>query len=258
MQQVIVSKNTPATKALLLSLLLLLGGISGCNGGAPPESITGQPDGYYRVKQGDTLYSIAFTHGLDYKELAKVNGIGKPFVIYVDQLLRLSRKVAPAVDSGPGQPAKKPPTPTKAKTKAKQPAASSRSAAANSLQDALTFVWPVRGKVIRRYSLKQPVNKGIDIAGRRGQEVVAAADGVVVYAGGNLRGHGKLVIIKHNDAYLTAYGNNKTLLVEENDKVIKGAAIAKVGKNASGQALLHFEIRRNGRPEDPLKYLKKR
>mgnify|MGYP002527193347 FL=1 len=103
-----------------------------------------------------------------------------------------------------------------------------------------------------------PVNKGIDIAGKRGQIVVAAADGVVVYAGGNLRGYGKLVIIKHNDNFLSAYGNNETMLVKEGDKVKAGKSITRVGSSAASTEMLHFEIRRDGKPENPARYLPRR
>ena len=102
-----------------------------------------------------------------------------------------------------------------------------------------------------------PVNKGIDIAGKSGDSVVAAAEGLVVYAGGNLRGYGQLVIVKHNNRFLSAYGNNQSLLVSEGERVAKGKVIAHVGKNAMNLEMLHFEIRRDGKPVNPLNYIKK-
>ena len=105
------------------------------------------------------------------------------------------------------------------------------------------------------FSLKKNINKGIDIKGKAGQRVSAAADGMVVYAGGNLRGYGKLVIIKHNESFLSAYGNNQEILVREGEQVKGGQMVAKVGTTAGKVEMLHFEVRLNGRPEDPLKYL---
>ena len=103
--------------------------------------------------------------------------------------------------------------------------------------------------------MKNPVNKGIDIVGEAGDAVNAAADGVVVYAGGNLRGYGKLVIIKHTDNFLSAYGNNASLAVVEGDEVKAGRTIASVGSTEENKEMLHFEIRRDGKPVDPLLYL---
>jgi lipoprotein NlpD len=115
--------------------------------------------------------------------------------------------------------------------------------------------WPLKGRVLNRFSLVQPVNKGIDIAGDIGDTVTASADGVVVYAGGNLKGYGQLVIVKHNDNFLSAYGNNEKMLVKEGEKVRAGKSIARVGKSVANVEMLHFEIRRDGKPVDPLKYL---
>ena len=217
--------------------LLLLAGCAGL-----PAVYTGGIPGNYKVRKGDTLYSIAFRYGLDYKSLAKINGIRSPYTIYADQVIRLrgSAKL-PESDSGPV--AKSPP-PKRAPPTVKAP-----------VKPVSAWRWPLKGKVISPFSLKNPVNKGIDIAGKKGQTVVAAADGVVVYAGGNLRGYGKLVIIKHNDSYLSAYGNNGLMLVKEGQRVKAGKSIARVGRSASNEEMLHFEIRRDGKPVNPMRYL---
>jgi lipoprotein NlpD len=224
---------------LVLLLLVLL--ITGCAGLPPIYNSAGT----YVVRKGDTLYSIAFRYGLDYKSLARINGIRPPYVIYTSQAIRLrgSAKM-PSKDSGPvaTKPASKP-----TQKVSKTPQAPSAPVAG--------WRWPVTGEIISRFSLVQPVNKGVDIAGRKGDPVRAAADGVVVYAGGNLRGYGQLVIVKHNDNLLSAYGNNEKLLVKEGEKVKAGKSIAQVGITAANVEMLHFEIRRDGKPVDPLKYL---
>lgn len=118
--------------------------------------------------------------------------------------------------------------------------------------------WPVKGEIINTFSGSDPGKKGLDIAGRMGQAVNAAADGKVVYSGNGLRGYGNLIIIKHNTTYFSAYAYNSKLHVRENDTVSSGQHIADMGNNGSGPARLHFEIRRNGTPQDPMKYLPKK
>lgn len=233
-----VLKKTDHRFSLFFCLVLL----SGCAG--LPAAYTAATSGTYKVRSGDTLYSIAFRYGLDYKSLARINGIQPPFTIYTNQVIKLRGSARlPEKDGGPvSKPTatapKKVPSPVKTPNK-----------------PVSVWRWPLKGKLISRFSLENPVNKGIDIAGKKGQKVVAAADGVVVYAGGNLRGYGKLVIIKHNDNYLSAYGNNDSMLVKEGEAVKAGKSIARVGKTAADVEMLHFEIRRDGKPVDPMKYL---
>lgn len=222
-------------QVLLLMVLLA----TACSGLSPVYSVGEGPSGTYLVRKGDTLYSIAFRYGLDYKTLARMNGIRPPYTIYVDQFIKLRggpnrKKSRTVVTKSPPSTAQTPTAPVS------------------------NWRWPLNGEVIGGFSLTNPVNKGIDIAGKRGQIVVAAADGVVVYAGGNLRGYGKLVIIKHNDNFLSAYGNNETMLVKEGDKVKAGKSITRVGSSAASTEMLHFEIRRDGKPENPLRYLPRR
>ena len=225
-------------------LLLLVFLITGCAGLPPIYTVAGGT-GMYVVRKGDSLYSIAFRYGLDYKSLARINGVRSPYTIYVDQLIRLRVSAkSPKKDSAPvaTQSSTRPPSKV-----SKAPPAPSALVA--------SWRWPLKGEVINRFSLVQPVNKGIDIAGDIGDTVRAAADGVVVYAGGNLRGYGQLVIVKHNDSFLSAYGNNEKMLVKEGEKVKAGKSIARVGKTAANVEMLHFEIRRDGKPVDPLRYL---
>ena len=201
--------------------------------------------GTYVVRKGDSLYSIAFRYGLDYKSLARINRVRPPYTIYAGQSIRLrgSAKLLKK-DSGP--------VATQSSSKSSSKASKSRRV---SSAPVASWRWPLKGGVINRFSLVQPVNKGIDIAGDLSNTVTAAADGVVVYAGGNLRGYGELVIVKHNNSFLSAYGNNEKMLVKEGEKVKAGKAIARVGKTAANDQMLHFEIRRDGKPVDPLKYL---
>ena len=225
------------TAAVLLAVATLLAGCFGL-----PPVYPGAIPGTYKVKQGDTLYSISFRFGLDYKSMARINGISPPYTIYVNQVLRLRGSARqPEKDWGPAVVRKQPKTSQPPRVKLPEKISDWR--------------WPLEGKVISEFSLANPVNKGIDIAGRAGCAVVAAADGVVVYAGGNLRGYGKLVIIKHSENFLSAYGNNQDMQVTEGQAVKAGRSIARVGTNAADVDMLHFEIRRDGKPEDPRKYL---
>ena len=219
---------------ILLGFLLL----TGCVGLPPFYPVTGE--GTYKVRSGDTLYSIAFRHGLDYRSLARINAIAPPYTIYPDQVLRLEGSAKlPEKDQGP--------VVSRASTSAPVP-----SKKYNLPSSVARWRWPLKGEIVGRFSLENPINKGIDIAGKEGDPVLAAADGVVVYAGGNLRGYGKLVIIKHSDNFLSAYGNNAALLVSEGEKVRAGRSIARVGSGAANQEMLHFEVRRDGKPVDPL------
>ena len=265
----------------LLAGLLLGALLSGC--ASPPPggvqvvdrnnrgaaTVQRQPvtSGQYRVRRGDTLYSIAFRFGWDWKTLAARNGIVAPYLIHVGQVIRFdagqsARSVvvtSPPVRST-AQPSVRPPlvspaptpskTPTVTPTKSKPVVTAQRSAAG--------WVWPSQGALIGRFSSNGSLNKGIDIAGELGQPVSAASDGSVVYAGSGLRGYGELVIIKHNDTYVSAYGHNRRLLVQEGQRVKAGQTIAEMGSTGADRVKLHFEIRRQGKPVDPLQYLPRR
>lgn len=208
---------------------------------------------HHMVQAGETLYSIAWRYGMDYRELANANKISPPHTIYVNQKLKLDK--LPVKESGKA---------VKAPVVVKVPATSGKPRQGVDAQPAKTrqgtnieWSWPVKGTVMRGFSPSEGRNKGIDIKGKVGQPVSSAADGTVVYAGGGLRGFGKLIIVKHTQNYLSAYGYNRVLLVKEGEKVKGGQHVAEIGSNASNDELLHFEIRRNGKPENPLKYLPK-
>lgn len=239
-----------------VSMLILMSFLSGCTHSDhyAPVGYAGTLSGsHYRVQPGDTLYSIAFRFGLDYKSVAKANGIKPPFTIFANQKIRIAGippdnipdskpdEVRPG--SGPQQAVKSVPSPVR--PSAPKPANNKK----------LRWIWPLKGKVVKTFSLSGNINKGVDIGGRAGQLVVSAAGGVVVYAGGGLRGYGKLVIVKHNDRFLSAYGNNDRLLVKEGQNVRAGDKLAKIGGTVQRKHFLHFEIRRDGKPQNPLGYL---
>ncbi|CAJ0782791.1 hypothetical protein LMG19083_00955 [Ralstonia psammae] len=213
------------------------------------------PPGYYRVKRGDTLYSIALRNGQAPRDLVAWNNIANPNQIEVDQLLRVVPPNAEVSSTGavvtPVRPANTTTQPVDSTPATPAPAVSS-SAPAGATDSAISLAWPARGSLINRFDDKS--NKGIDIGGKRGDAVVAADDGKVIHVG-PLRGYGNLVIIKHNDTFLTAYGNNDKVLVTEQSTVKKGQKIAEMGSTDADRVKLHFEVRRNGKPVDPMRYL---
>ncbi len=205
-----------------------------------------KPPSVYKVKKGDTLFSISWRYGYDHKTLAKMNKIKSPYTIYVGQKLRFK-----STQSSTRKTTVSKKTPTKKSTVSKQtPTTSSNKK--------LTWRWPTSGKIISTYSKSATGRKGIDIAGRSGQKIVAAAAGKVVYSGNGLPRYGNLLIIKHNDVYLSAYAHNKTLLVKEGQFVKSGQKIALLGRSGTQKNQLHFEIRRNGKPVDPVRFLPKK
>jgi lipoprotein NlpD len=243
----------------------------GTNAGQPAVPLGPPPPGYYRVKPGDTLYRIALENGQNYRDIAAWNNLTNPNQIEVDQLLRVVPPGASATASTPGVitapvpggsvqsgPAGSAVPPIYGSTStavpapaAVQPQAGMADTAAPSGSIALN--WPVHGPVLQ--SFDDSKNKGINIGGAAGDAVKAAADGRVVYAGNGLRGYGNLIIIKHDATFLTAYAHNRALMVKEGDAVTKGQKIAEMGNSDSDRVMLHFELRRLGKPVDPLKYL---
>jgi len=234
------------------------------------------PPGYYRVKRGDTLYRIALENGQSYRDVASWNNIGNANQIEVGQLLRVvppsaDANVAPGVATVPVAPgtvqsqpidAARPVgtpvgTPSGTTAAASVPAATpsagaSAAAAASAPAGDVRLSWPASGQLIGKFDDKG--NKGIDIAGKKGDAVLAADEGRVIHVG-PLRGYGNLVIIKHNDTYLTAYGHNDKVLVAEQSMVRKGQKIAEMGNSDTDRVKLHFEVRKNGKPVDPMRYL---
>jgi len=205
---------------------------------------------FYIVRKGDTLFSIAWNTGLDYQTLAKWNGLRKPWKIYQGQRLRLRVPVRSAQ-----KPAGRDKTQIHHKRSASIP---NKSYSANSkyrvTKRIRNWVWPAKGRIIERFNPGKG-HKGITIKGQLGSVVRAAATGKVVYAGHGLRGYGNLIIIKHNQRYLSAYAHNQSLLVKEGQKIRKGQKIARMGSSGSDRTQLHFEVRRHGKPVDPLRLL---
>ena len=212
--------------------------------------------GIYVVRRGDTLYSIAWQQGLNVKQLAGMNGIRSPYTIYTGQRLRVrpGTKSPPAVRTHTPVSRPKPVPPAARKTAPDRPVAADKPAP--KLPAVVKYwVWPVKGPVISGYHPNSPGKKGIDIGGKKGQSVKAAAAGKVVYSGSGLVGYGRLIIIKHNETLLSAYGHNSKLLVSEGEYVKAGQVIANMGSSGTDRTRLYFEIRKNGKPVNPLRYL---
>ncbi|MES2423616.1 MAG: peptidoglycan DD-metalloendopeptidase family protein [Pseudomonadota bacterium] len=229
---------------------------------APGAENAGKP-GYYTVKSGDTLNRIALETGQSPRDIARWSALGNPNVLEVGQVLRVtppapdatvatSRPIAPPSVLSPSA---TPPLAGASSAAGVPPVAttSPETPAAASNDDDVPWLWPSSGNVIA--SFDEVKNKGLDFAGAAGDPVLAAADGRVVYAGAGLRGYGNLVILKHNNTYLTAYAHNQTLLVKEDQTVRRGQKIAEMGNSDADRVKLHFEVRRQGKPVDPAKYL---
>lgn len=225
----------------------------------PGSENVGKP-GFYSVRPGDTLTKIALDHGQAWRDIAKWNGLDNPNVIEVEQVLRVA---PPAIEA-----ANKPTRPATGQSQAPASTSSTNAALptsntpnttpsattpANVSDDGMAFAWPHPGPVLAGFD--EVKNKGLDFSGKAGDPVLAAADGKVVYAGSGLRGYGNLVILKHNNTYLTAYAHNQTLLVKEDQSVTKGQRIAEMGSSDADRVKLHFEIRKQGKPVDPAKLL---
>lgn len=209
--------------------------------------------GHHTVLKGDTLYSIAFRHGIDYKKIARWNNIRSPYTIYAGQRLKLSPS---QVTSKTYQ--------AKNKTKASSTGGTKKKTTTKKIVSKPAgkpikhdWNWPTKGVVIRTYSPNSGGNKGIDIGGKVGQPVLAASAGKVVYSGNGLASYGNLIIIKHSEQFISAYAHNSKLFVKEGGDVKRGEKIAELGKTGTSEAKLHFEIRYKGKPVDPIKYLPK-
>lgn len=224
----------------------------------PGAENAGKP-GYYTVRPGDTLFRIAVDNGQSMRDLQSWNAMSNPNLLEVGQVLRVippattvstapvanaglvARPLTQAGSAAPAQPSAVPAAPTA------EPVSSA---------DEVSFIWPAQGAIAANFDDQK--NKGVAIAGRLGDPVVAAADGRVVYAGAGLRGYGNLIILKHNNTYLTAYAHNQALLVREDQSVRQGQKIAEMGSSDTDSVKLHFEVRRLGKPVDPLNHLPKR
>ena len=227
--------------------------------GATTPALEAAAPGFYRVKRGDTLLRIALDNGQSYRDIAAWNNITDPNLIEVDQLLRVRPPPGPRVSTKPIEPLR-PADSKDAKATADKKAAPKKveekevaEAKADAVDPPIKLSWPAKGKVVEEFS--EGKNKGIDIAGKLGEPIQAASDGKVVYAGNSLRGYGNLVIVKHDNTYLTAYAHNRSLLVKEGDSVRKGQRIAEMGDSDANMVKLHFEVRVNGKPVNPIQFL---
>jgi lipoprotein NlpD len=242
----------------------------------PGAENAGKP-GYYTVKPGDTLIRIGLETGQSWKDIARWNNLDNANLIEVGQVLRVAQSVPAATvvasDTGgvvsrpvasstltptapasaPAAPASAPKAGASSPVVAVAPTTPATSSPAAAREDEMAFMWPAAGSLIATFD--EARNKGYDIAGKAGDPVLASADGRVVYAGAGLRGYGNLVILKHNNTFLTAYAHNQTLLVKEDQAVRKGQKIAEMGSTDADRVKLHFEIRRQGKPVDPSRYL---
>ena len=234
-------------KAALVNLIVAML-LTACALGQPPAPSERGP-GWYTVKVSDTLYSIAWRYGLDFHELASWNQIGVNEPIYPGQRLRLLK---PHDFETPARSAQSSPP---ASADGSEPVTASTAVGESSVQsDPGKWIWPTRGKLVTTFLATRLDRRGIEIAGEPDQAVVAVADGKVVYSGNGLAGYGNLIIIKHSDTYLSAYAYCQQRLVEEGMSVQAGKQVATMGRK-DNVAKLHFQIRRNGKPVDPLKYL---
>ena len=216
--------------------------------------------GYYTVKPGDTLIRIGLDHGQNWRDIIRWNNIENPNVIEVGQVLKITPPSAePSQEVAIAKPVQLGTVSNTTEEKKNTPAAEQPSVSSvrnEGSDDAFQLIWPAQGPVSS--SFDDSKNKGIDISGKAGDPVLAAADGKVVYSGAGLRGYGNLIIVKHSNTYLTAYAHNQTLLAREDQTVKKGQKIAEMGNSDSEQVKLHFELRRMGKPVDPVKYLPQR
>jgi len=197
------------------------------------------------VEKGNTVYHLATTNGITPLDLALWNDIPPPYIIHPGQRLRLYPSNA-----------RTPPPPPVQRPVASVPSATRPApVSAPPTNGNLAWRWPTDGQVLSTYLAGEPTRQGLDIGGTSGQPVRAASDGVVVYSGAGLVGYGELVIIKHSNEWLTAYGHNRKRLVTEGQKVVAGQQIAEMGRTAAPRDMLHFEIRYDGKPVDPMQYL---
>ncbi|MFM1879917.1 MAG: hypothetical protein RLZZ344_151 [Pseudomonadota bacterium] len=255
---------------------------SGTSGAATASGSTGAdasgpvPPGFYRVRRGDTLISIALEQGVDWRDLASWNDISNPNVIEVGRLLRIlqarpadapapsvaavtpgptAAQTAPVSGAGTVQarPIEANPSVASAPSVAAAPPATELASASPSAAGSLQWAWPAHGQVISGFA--EGGSKGVAIAGAQGEAIFAAESGRVIYSGNGLRGYGNLVIVKHDQEFTTAYAHNRAILVKEGQIVRRGQKIAELGMSDADRPMLHFEVRKGGRPVDPLSFL---
>lgn len=258
----------------LILLLLVMSGCGGYNTYAPVRDSTSprvnRGTGIYIVQRGDTLFSVAWQYGLEVQAVAAWNRISPPYTIYPGQKISLNpppgrgyaapmNPPSPPSTSAASNAARAPIRPAPPSAVAKTPSPTiSTSVPQTVATGPVHWQWPATGPILRTFDGDSSGKKGVLIGGVQDSPVRAAASGWVVYAGSGLVGYGRLIILKHNDTYLSAYGHNRNLLVKEGDEVRSGQVIAHMGSSGTNRTQLHFEIRRNGKPVDPLSYLPRR
>ena len=221
-------------------------------------------EAFYTVKRGDTLYSIALEHGADYREVAQWNGLSDPTKISVGQQLRVKppqaaaqqqgapqERVTVGAAKGAGRPEARPLDAPGLQGSTESVASIAKEPSKDA--DAIAFIWPAKGKVIAGFA--EPRSKGIDIDGKLGDPIVAAAAGRVTYIGSGIPGLGKLIVIKHENGFITVYAHNREIVVKEQQTVTRGQKIAELGATDAERPKLHFQIRKGSSPVDPLRYL---
>lgn len=209
-----------------------------------PKTSVAQPGKTVRVQKGDTIYALARIHSITPADLIAWNNLSNPSTIYPGQTIRLYPQGAGGSRA-----------PTTVVTAPRTSAGSTAAPATPPMRSNISWRWPADGAVVGRFVAGETTRQGVDIAGTSGQAVKAAADGVVVYSGAGLVGYGELIIVKHNEQWLSAYGHNRKRLVNEGQSVKAGQQIAEMGRTGANRDMLHFEIRYNGKPVDPQQYL---
>lgn len=251
-------------QALLYLLLFAL--LSGCSNSpyVPLEDRyrAGAPvtQGVHTVRKGETLFAIAWRYHRDYKQLARINGIKRPYRIYPGQKIQLSNYAKNVTKANKKQTSVPGSSQTQRYKKTANDAKPIQEKVANQRDKRVNIAWrwPARGSVLNHFSSRGKVNKGITLAGKRGDPVFAAASGEVVYSGDGFVGYRNLIVIRHSKTFLSAYAHNNRLLVKEGQQVKAGEKIAEIGSTGATRDQLYFEIRSNGKPVDPMRYLPKR
>ena len=287
-------KATFIRHLLIYTLLTLIIGCAGRSAPAPVVLLNSQVESgseeytasTYEVRPGDTLFAVAWFTGNDYQDIAKFNNISKPYTIFPGQKLRLTAPVSkPSASNRSNVTTTRSTDPTshpiakrvidqskpqayvereqdvksQKNTNVKKSTGTVKKTVAKTFPDKVEkWIWPAEGKLVGTFSKAESGNKGIDVAGKRGSKVVAAASGKVVYSGNALRGYGRLIIIKHTDTFLSAYAYNETILVKEREWVYAGQKIATMGSSGTDSVKLHFEVRYRGKSLNPLRYLPKK
>ena len=260
-------KDTNNQLINILIILLLFAGCSSSPTYVPvrdSKSYSGVIPKAHTVVAGETLYSIAWRYDLDYKLLARANGIGSDYRIFPGQTLRLSEKKRVKKITIIKKPSEnvsgvKTSSSVKNEHRSKKTTQNSKTTSQNAYSNGpIRWAWPAEGAITNTFRSNNGLQKGVDIKGKLGESVLAASSGKVVYSGEGLRGYGKLVILKHNEKYLSAYAHNSQLFVEEGDWVKSGQRIAAMGASGTNEVKLHFQIRLKGKPINPLQLLPKK